>query len=767
MHTRTCCASRKNATRPWFDSPALILALALSLTSPAAARQASPAPVSSEVRMHNNRPTLFINAVPESPVIYALTDTPGGRWSWEELPQHNISQVCPQGIRLFQVDLWFDHCWRPDGTIDLTVARKQIAGILQVCPRAAAFFRFHVTAPKWWLHAHPEEWVRYADAEPREESSEGFPRILEEDNGPAQRVSMASLPWKKEATAKLREFLLALAKTPEGNALAGVQVANGVYGEWHNWGFYHNEPDVSQPMEREFRSWLKRTYGTDQALRDAWNEAHARIDAATVPGMKDRETTSGIFRNPDREQRTIDYYTCVHELVAENILHFARTVKETWPRPLVTGTFYGYYFSVFGRQAAGGHLELQRLLQSPFIDYLSGPQAYEPEALKLGDPYRSRSLTASIRLHGKLWLDEMDAEPTIPNVRAGNYDQILGNGVAAVRRNVLFSATRGVGLWYYDFGVAGVDLDGFRYNARGSRGAWDHSVILEEIRRMKTLVDERLSIPYHSEADVLFVYDTKSFYHTASLRGTDPFSNVMIDYNTLAAFKSGVVFDPVHLEDLTRVDLSPYRVIVFGNVYLLSERQRRFIRDSVAAGGRTLVWYYAPGYLTGKALSAESISALTGIQVTPVSLSKPPEVRVAFPADSAFTYVTGKHAVVPLFAVNDPDAAVFGRYTETGEAAVVQKVFRNHRAWYVAVPQTEPGLLRRILHQSDAHVYSRQGDIVYGGGGLLVVHMKEGGAHDIVLRSGKRLTFTLPPGSHTLVLDPGTGEPLLPVPTAK
>ena len=63
----------------------------------------------------------------------------------------------------------------------------------------------------------------------------------------------------------------------------------------------------------------------------------------------------------------------------------------------------------FGRQAAGGHLELHRVLRSPFIDYLSGPQAYEPEALKLGDPYRSRSLTASIRLHGKLWLDEMDA----------------------------------------------------------------------------------------------------------------------------------------------------------------------------------------------------------------------------------------------------------------------------------------------------------------------------------------------------------------------
>ncbi len=767
MHTRPCGTFRQNAMRPRLSTPVLIIACALLVAPATFAQQVSPAPISSEVRMHNNRPTLFLNGAPESPVLYALTDTPGGRWSWEELPRHNISQFCSRGIRLFQVDLWFDHCWRPDGTIDITMAQKQIAGILDVCPLAAVMFRFHVTAPKWWRQAHPEEWARYADVEPREESAEGFPRILEEDNGPAQRVSMASLSWKTEATVKLREFLLALARTPEGNALAGVQVANGVYGEWHNWGFYHNEPDVSQPMEREFRSWLKRTYGTDRALRNAWNDGEARIDAATVPDMNGRETTAGIFRAPDREQRTIDYYTCAHELVADNILHFARTVKETWPRPLVTGTFYGYYFSVFGRQAAGGHLELHRVLRSPFIDYLSGPQAYEPEALKLGDPYRSRSLTASIRLHGKLWLDEMDAEPTIPNVRAGNYDQILANGIAAVRRNVLFSATRGVGLWYYDFGVAGVDLDGFRYNGRGSRGAWDHSVILEEVRRMKTLVDERLSTPYRSEADVLFVYDTRSFYHTASLRGTDPFSTVLIDYNTLAAFRSGVVFDPVHLDDLPRIDLSQYRVIVFGNVYLLSEELRRFIRDRVAAGGRTLVWYYAPGYQRGTTLSIESISNLTGIRLAPLSLSNPPEIRVAFPAGTAFTYVTGKQAVVPLFAVRDPDATVFGTYTETGDAAVVLKAFKDHRAWYVAVPQTGSGLLRRILHQSDAHIYSRQGDIVYGGGGLLVVHMKDGGTHDIALRSGKQLTFTLPPGSHTLVLDPQTGEPLLPVPASK
>ena len=203
--------------------------------------------------MYNGRPTVFINDRPEYPMVYALTDVPGGRWSWEELPQHNIRSFSDEGVRLFQVDLFLDHLWKDDGTFDIEPARRQIRGILDVRPDAAVFFRFHVTAPKWWMRQHPEEWVKYADTDYVPEDSIAFPRIIESDNFPVARVSMASLPWKEEATEKLQEFLRELAETEEGRSLAGIQVANGVYGEWHNWGFYWHEPDVSEPMNRAFR----------------------------------------------------------------------------------------------------------------------------------------------------------------------------------------------------------------------------------------------------------------------------------------------------------------------------------------------------------------------------------------------------------------------------------------------------------------------------------------------------------------------------------
>ena len=42
-----------------------------------------------EVKPYNNRPTIHLNGEPQTPMIYALSDVPGGRWSWEEVPQQH------------------------------------------------------------------------------------------------------------------------------------------------------------------------------------------------------------------------------------------------------------------------------------------------------------------------------------------------------------------------------------------------------------------------------------------------------------------------------------------------------------------------------------------------------------------------------------------------------------------------------------------------------------------------------------------------------
>lgn len=49
------------------------------------------------------------------------------------------------------------------------------------------------------------------------------------------RRSLASQAWKRDATQNLKEMLKDLAASPEGRSVVGLQVAGGVYGEWHPW----------------------------------------------------------------------------------------------------------------------------------------------------------------------------------------------------------------------------------------------------------------------------------------------------------------------------------------------------------------------------------------------------------------------------------------------------------------------------------------------------------------------------------------------------
>ena len=86
------------------------------------------------------KPMLFINDVPEYPMFYSLTDVPGGRWSWEEVPRYNLKSFCEIGIKLIQVDIAFDHIWKEDGTIVIDTVQKQMKGILGCLPTGSNLY---------------------------------------------------------------------------------------------------------------------------------------------------------------------------------------------------------------------------------------------------------------------------------------------------------------------------------------------------------------------------------------------------------------------------------------------------------------------------------------------------------------------------------------------------------------------------------------------------------------------------------------------------
>ncbi len=733
-----------------------------------------------EVKVYNNRPVIFINNKPVTPLIYGMTDVPTGRWAWNELPQHNIRQFCNiAGIKLVQLDLFLDHVWLPDGTIKLDTALLQIRGALDACPDVAVFFRLHVNAPRWWQAKHPEEGIVYSGVDSKKDYQVGFGSLIGGDVSNVARFSLASEKWRNEASEKVREFCEKLAKTPEGNALVGIQVACGVYGEWHYFGFIDYDPDLSQPMTHYFRNWLKKKYTTNETLQQAWGNSNITFETVEVPGSEERNHTAfGVFRDLVQERNVIDYYEAQHLVVAEDILHFCKVVKESWPRPIITGSFFGYFYSLFGREASGGHLAIDTVLKSPYIDYLCAPQAYYPMEGFTGEPYRSRGLLESARLNGKLWLDEMDQQPPLANRSDPNYNASVKESIARLRRNIMYTATKGMGMWFYDFGLAGISWEPeIAYRAPWSRttGWWDHPVLLADVNKVKSILDKHLEQPYNSDADVLMVYDTRSFYSIVSQKFKTNITNMLNNWIAANVMRSGVVFDAVYLSDLNKVDFSQYNVVIFNNTFVLNQEERQLIQDKIMQDGRDIIWVYAPGYSDDTKLDVKLMTDLTGISLAEADSATLPVIKTTGLPIESLTYDIRKKSgepessfeccdedapYRPLFTAIDNQAETLGIYISNNKPAIVKKNLPTCTSWYIALPAYELGLMKGLLQLTKAHRYTTDDDIVYSGDGLLSYHTKNGGMKKLTLQNGKVIDIELDNNS-TIIIDNQTGEILL------
>lgn len=704
-------------------------------------------PKTAQVRQYNGKPTLFVDNHAVAPDFYALTHAYGARWSWEEVPQRNLKNFADLGFRLFQLDLYFEDIWyKNTDTLDIAKARRQVRGLLEVCPDAAVVIRIHVNAPFWWNEQNPQECTQYADG-PVDQRIYGAPFNNEDgDVDRPLRASLASMKWRKESGERLREFCIRMAQTPEGNSVIGIHVSGGVYGEWHYWGFINHDPDTGPAMTAYYKQWLQRKYKTSDALQKAWKTTRYDFTNVTVPDSTERNFTADEgFRDPEKEQRVIDYFSAQQEAVAEDIEYFTSIVKATWPRPLIVGVFYGYLHMTFCRQAAGGHLMIERILNCPTVDYLAAPQSYWGAAQLAGGSGNSRGVIESAILHGKLWLDEMDnghIKQKVALDAARNTDKHDPQYLPVLQRSAIYPLMRGTGLWYYDFGP------------RESMGWWDHPAYLKSIREVKQLFDSRVDKLYAPVADVLYVWDQEVFLHVKN--GWTPVSYNLIDQSFEEALRSGTVSDQIYLFDLDKVDLNKYKAILFMNIYKLSEEQKQFIAKKVAANGRTLIWNYLPGYTDGKSNSLDYVKALTGIDIRPFPSDKTPEVSIKG-SGSSYAF---EAPVKPMAVIADAKSEVLATLKGTEEVIVARKKMKDCVSVYSTLPLHDTNFYRSLFKSAGCHVYNEANDFTYVNSGLMMIHTKEGGKRTLHLQNGKEVNVELPPYS-TWVLDAQTGQVLL------
>lgn len=697
-----------------------------------------------EIRKDLNTATLYIDGEKRIPVLYSLSDFPGAKSNTAQ-GQRNIKNFAKRGIKLVHCDVCLHHGWRKSTPFDIEPILAELTGVLESEPNAEILLRMHVNPPYWWLRDNPEELILYRGPSGDHEGLDNGEqlRLIQDDGREHLRASFASEKWRKEAGEKLAECCQKLSKTPQGKHVFGVQVAYGVYGEWHNFG-----TDCGSSMQAYFREILREKYKTEEALQKAWNDPSVSFDTAEFHPEIWQKPTFGYMRDPQKEMRILDSQYSMQRAMIGAILHFCKIVKDNW-EGVLTGSFYCYYGGAIwnGAQHDGHLMEDIAYAHPELIDFVCSPFPYLKNRQTDSVPLQ-RGLLESNRLHGVLHLTEMDKEPLGTEYMIDGDPKKHRESVAMLRRNVLQPLMSGMGLWYYDHRiVAKIPEDSkniYAENLYIKHGWWENPKMLDEIRAMQKIAEKYCVKRYEPAADVLIVCDTKSVFYCTKF--------YFNEYKIFEAFgRSGGVADYAYLSDLSQAEMDRYRVVVFLNSYLLTDEKRAEIE--CLTKDKQVVWLYAAGLVDEKGISIENLQKTVGMQVERCAPHDGAEI--AHPRLKGEKLVCDLPSLDPSFAICDKQVEQIA-FNEKGQCVAARK----GNVWYFAYPTLNAEIAKWILQEGGAHIYSDTQEPVLAGAGLVLFHSVQGGKREITLKTGKKVKLSL--GEHSAVLlDAKTGKILL------
>ncbi len=673
-----------------------------------------------EKRFENGKPTLYVNGRKTLPVIYALSDIPASDTLTEQA-QRQMRHFAEKGIHLIQVHIFLYKGWHKSTPYDYDHIIGELQGVLNADPNAAIMLRLHLGAPYWWLRDHPEEICIYGKGEKYVDNGE-YERLVAGDEGNFMRASIASEKWKNDTAAVLSDFCRVISETEQGKHIFAIQIAGGVYAEWHQWGFGEYHPDYSPCMTRYLRVFLKQKYRTDENLRQAWRMPQVTLDTAVPAPPELRHLEEKVpFRVPGEERYVLDSLEALQRSVTDAIMFFSDVVKEKWPRPVLTGSFYGYFDGGWSAAAIGGHLDVNRLAESGKIDFMAAPFPYHPLIRDVKGVSIARSFLESMRLNGVLWLTEMDCAPVGTKDYIGGDPALLDENIAVFRSHAIESLLRGHGMWYFDHRM-------FPSNIYIKNGWWDTPRWMDEIGQLYSVCKDKLLDRYTPEADVLLVFDTDYYYYA-------PYQ-CMFSYGVIYPFlheigRSGVCYDSIYMPDLPKAELERYRCIVFVSSLRVTRQQRDFIREKVLKDQRTVLWMHASGYLDDDKADVELIRDITGFETT----LHPEESKMLYGNKTIETPIP----FYPQFCVIDGEAEIIGCYPD-GTVAAATRDFDDYRSYLYMLPPTDRDELRALFKKSGAHIYSDGGEAIQVGNGLIAVTCAEAGEVVLTMKSGKTVT---------------------------
>jgi hypothetical protein len=649
----------------------------------------------------------------------------------DELALEGMRKAYDAGFRVLSIQLLLPGTTSPESIL------QTLEKFLEPFPEALILPRVWMGVSSDWYKNNPDQLYMFADGTQ-------VPDI----------ATPVSEKWLAEAEARLEDLIDLIAESNYADRFIGMIPLYYYTGEWHMWEL-GTSGGYSPRMETAFQQWAEKTYGSVANLNNAWNSDLKRFENIRLP-TKEERYAGALFRDPKTQQREIDFALFFNTRSPQLMKSIARTIKhKTGGRSLV-GYFYGYLFehawhNTWPQQS--GHLGLSEILACPDIDFFGCSYSYNFFNRKFGLPVDFISPHDSAQLNGKaVFLEEdsythmaippeMDWAPGWQH-RTKNREETL----AVLKRNLGVAIAHGEMMHWQDL------LSDGRFN---DERIWQW--YLKAFDFQKSL---DLDAPYAPQVAVLIdeTYPVRQRVEARAVYGRWVYETRMM----LSRVDTTVGW---YLQsDLDKLPGS-VRCVVLLTPYDFSESEKQALKEKFMRDGKMVVFGYMP----------DDPSGLTGIHlkwnpqpINPQSRLLPktllPDRRKTVFGDNRDLSYIENHPnatlpdVAPHLVIDDPDALVFARYTQTDQASCALRQMDGWKSVVLGSHRLTPHLWRELFRRAGCHLWLDElsnefnaPDFIQASGNFLMVQSFDGGEKEVFLPESAGSIFLWRDGESTLL----------------
>ena len=640
-----------------------------------------------------------------------------------------VAKMYKAGVRVFMFGL-------PDKTlyndpeaewvIDIGISR-----MLKLAPEAYFILQTAVMQEKEWLKQNPDERVGYSN--PVKPRAGGRP---DDDGyyGGQLAPSFASKAYRKKVADNFISFMKYASGKPWGNRIIGCSIGYGPSGDGLPFGVVNGMPDCGRRMTEAFRRYLTEKYKTDSALQKAWQDRSVTLKTAAVPDKNQRWGQGHFLHDPadPKDARLLDYYHCYHREFADFIISVGREIKTALP-----GRMFGSYFGYLAVHypAPGVTADFERVIGSPYVDWNMGTTYgyHRTDCLHLSAP-------GAYRRAGKLSSSEADIRTYIahlsrPDNPVTRMSKTPSDTRATVRKMLATTLLNGCGV---------------HFNCFATTPDWFNTpAVLEPLAQHIQLWKERFRNKWQAENDIAVVIDPiqRAIHGPPVMEeprrlGNDNFFGLFYRSTLNALSYSGHSYDVITLENFL-TEKTPRKVVVFLNLYEVNGRKRTELLKKIRRKGVTSFWFYAPGLISQKGFSDDSMTSLTGMKLSAVYKRKSLASR-----ELSGRNLPCKLIESPRVHCTDIQAEKIAFYTDDKTVSVARKVLADGSvSIFCGLPLTRSDSWAALLDKTGSHAYGKPGIFIRSRGDLIMLGTRVSGTHTVLL-----------PGKVRKVVDLYTGK---------